>query len=178
MSRRALDGRTWTPGRGWDDRSPGDFDFVTPRLATGGGLWDELDARAVVDAGITHVVTVARELEDDVRRLFDGQVVHLANGTIDGADSDAARWFGRSIEFSLRALDSDPAAKVLLHCSVGINRGPSSAYAVLRALGHAPNEALELILEARPFAGLIRLDDAERAVAAWVRGGRGSLAVG
>jgi hypothetical protein len=142
---------------------------VTSRLATGGGLWDERDVRAVLDAGITHVVTVARELEGDVRRLLGGAVTHLANGTIDGADSDAVRWFGRSIEFSVQALDSDPAVRVLLHCSVGINRGPSSAYAVLRALGHPPDEALELIVDVRPFVGLIRVDDAEHAVGEWVR---------
>lgn len=178
MSRRALNGRTWTPGRGWDERPAGDFDFVAPRVATGGGLFDERDARAVLDAGITHVVTVARELEADVARLLGGRAAHLANGSIDdhgrGGAADPVAWFGRSVAFSLRALEADPAARVLLHCSAGINRGPSSAYAVLRALGHAPGEAELLIEDARPFAGLIYVPEAEAAVAAWMAGRPGA----
>lgn len=168
---RGRDGRAWMPGRGWDERSAGDFDFVTPRVATGGGLWDERDARAVLDAGITHVVTVARELEADVARLLGGRVAHLANGSIDdrgrGGAADPVAWFGRSVAFAVPALEADPAARVLLHCAGGINRGPSSAYAVLRALGHPAGEAISLIEDARPFAGLIYVAEAEGAVAAW-----------
>jgi dual specificity phosphatase 3 len=165
LGRRTPGGRTWTPG-GWVVRRPGDFDFVTPRVATGGALWDEADARAVLDAGITHVVTAARELEDDVRRLLAGRAVHLANGTWDDGTAKRTAWFARSITFSIRALEGDPNARVLLHCGAGINRGPSAAYAVLRALGHDPEEAYELITAARPFAGIIYANDAEAAVSA------------
>ncbi len=165
----------WARG-GWVVRRPGDFDFVTARVATGGGLWDEADARAVLDAGITHVVTAARELEDDVRRLLAGRAHHLANGTWDDGTAKRTAWFARSITFSLRALDADPNARVLLHCGAGINRGPSAAYAVLRALGHEPEEAYELITAARPFAGIIYAEDAEAAVSAIrARGGRSWL---
>ena len=147
-------------------RRPGDFDFVTPHIATGGAIWNEVDAQAVLDAGVTHVVTVARELEDDVRQLLAGRVVHLANGTWDDGTPKRTAWFGRSIDFALAALASNPEARVLLHCGSGVNRGPSAAYAVLRALGHDAQEACDLITAARPFAGIIYANDADEAVTA------------
>lgn len=171
MSRRALDGRTWTPWGGWEERAAGDFDFATPRIAVGGGLYDERDARAVLDAGISHVATVAEELEADVARLLAGRVTHLRNGKRDdrgrGGAEGAMAWFRQTISFAVPALEADPAARVLLHCAAGMNRGPTSAYAVLRALGHPAEEALALVEAARPFALLIYVEEAEAAAADW-----------
>ena len=104
MRRLAPDSRAWRPGQGWVQRQPGDFNFVTARVATGGGLHREEDVGAVLDAGITHVVTAARELETDVDRLLAGRVVHLANGTDDDGERKAVAWFRRSIEFSVREI--------------------------------------------------------------------------
>ena len=48
-----------------------------------------------------------------------------------------------------------PDAVVLVHCHMGVNRGPSMAYAILLALGWDAVEALNAISAARPIAGVI-----------------------
>ena len=58
-------------------------------------------------------------------------------------------WFDRGVAFALDAL-ARPGTKVLSHCHMGINRGPSLAYAVLLALGTDPVEALDALRRARP----------------------------
>ena len=50
---------------------------------------------------------------------------------------------------------NDPDAVVLVHCHMGVNRGPSMAYAILLALGWDAVEALNAIRAARPIAGVI-----------------------
>ena len=155
----------------------GDFDFVTDRIATGGMIWDEEDVAAMEAAGITHVVTAAIELEDDTWRVLAGRFAHLCNGVHDDGAWKSPDWFGRSIEFTLAALQ-DPDARVLLHCGAGINRGPSSAYAVLRALGHSPSDAYRLVTEARPIACVLYANDADEAIEALgLRRGRASAPV-
>ena len=140
-----------------------DFDFVTPQIATGGMIWDERDVAAMVAAGITHVLTAAIELEQDTRRLLGGRFVHLANGVPDDGLWKSPTWFRATIDFALEAL-RDPDARILLHCGAGINRGPSSAYAVLRALGHSRLEARRMITDARPIAAVLYANDADEAI--------------
>jgi len=141
----------------------GDFDFVTPQIATGGMIWDERDVAAMKAAGITHVVTAAIELERETHRVLAGRFVHLANGVHDDGLPKSPTWFRGSIDFALEAL-RDPHARILLHCGAGINRGPSSAYAVLRALGHSPDEAFRMITDARPIAAVLYANDADEAI--------------
>jgi predicted protein tyrosine phosphatase len=149
--------RRWAP--------PGaDFDFVTDRIATGGMIWDADDVAALEAAGITHVVTAAVELEEQTRRILADRFVHLANGVHDDGLWKSPTWFRRTINFTVGAL-RDPDARVLLHCGAGINRGPSSAYAVLRALGHSPSNAYGLITDARPIAAVLYARDADEAIA-------------
>jgi dual specificity phosphatase 3 len=54
----------------------------------------------------------------------------------------------------------DRQAKVLVHCHMGINRGPSMAYACLLMLGHDPIEAMTMIRSARPIAAIGYAEDA------------------
>ena len=54
----------------------------------------------------------------------------------------------------------DPDAQVLAHCHMGINRGPSMAYAILLATGMEPVAALTAIREARPIAAIAYDGDA------------------
>jgi len=54
------------------------------------------------------------------------------------------------------------------HCAAGINRGPSTAYAILIALGLRHHEARAMIVTHRPqtIVGMRYADDAERAITA------------
>jgi protein-tyrosine phosphatase len=78
-------------------------------------------------------------------------------------------------EFALEAMQ-DGRARVLAHCHMGINRGPSAGYAILLAQGWDPIEALDAIRSVRPVA----IIDYARDALAWHhlrRGSRETLAV-
>jgi protein-tyrosine phosphatase len=68
-------------------------------------------------------------------------------------------WFDAGVAFALDAL-KDPDAQVLAHCHMGINRGPSMAYAILLATGMEPVAALTAIRQARPIAAIAYDGDA------------------
>ena len=107
----------------------------------------------------------AGELEELSVRLAGDRLAVLPNGTDDDGEPKSPSWFGRIVRFALDAL-RDPDARVYLHCAAGINRGPSAAYVVLRALGHSPGEAFGLIKAARSQAGIIYADSADDAIEA------------
>ena len=143
-----------------------DFDRVTDRIFTGGGIWSMKDVDRLVAVGVTHVVCAAGELEELSVRLAGDRLAVLPNGTDDDGEPKSPSWFGRIVRFALDAL-RDPDAKVYLHCAAGINRGPSAEYVVLRALGHSPEEAFGLIKAARSQAGIIYADSADAAIEAF-----------
>lgn len=143
-----------------------DFNFITRRLATGAALVNEADVLALTQAGITHVIDCAIELEDTDGRLLASHspgFIYLPNGVADDGQPKAAEWFGRSIDFALRALTINDS-KLLCHCHGGFNRGPSTAYAVLLAMGIQPTLAEQMIRLVRPQVGLAYKVDAEAAV--------------
>ena len=142
-----------------------DFDRVTDRIFTGGGIWSMKDVDRLVAVGVTHVVCAAEELEELSVRLAGDRLAVLPNGTDDDGEPKSPSWFGRIVRFALDAL-RDPDARVYLHCAAGINRGPSATYVVLRALGHSRGEALGLIKAARGQAGIIYADSADDAIEA------------
>jgi protein-tyrosine phosphatase len=55
--------------------------------------------------------------------------------------------------FAETAFES-PNGKLLVHCAMGINRGPSMAFRILLELGWEPLAALEAIRSARPIADI------------------------
>lgn len=57
---------------------------------------------------------------------------------------------------------TDPTRKVVVHCHMGVNSGPSMAYAILLSRGYGPVEALDLIRSARPIAAILYAADALR----------------
>ncbi len=140
--------------------------FVTERVAIGGDLeaYDEdLAIRQLgelVGLGITHVVDVRHEWtdEDFVTELAP-EVGYLHLGVDDAGQRIPAAWFDAVTEWTLQAL-SVPGTAVLLHCHMGINRGPSAGFAVLLALGWDPVEALAAIRKARPIANVAYAADA------------------
>jgi predicted protein tyrosine phosphatase len=140
--------------------------FVTERIAVGGDLdaYDEaLEVRQLeelIRLGITHIVDVRLEWTDEefVAALAPG-VGYLHLGIDDAGQRIPGAWFDTVTEWSLAAL-TDLDAKVLLHCHMGINRGPSAGYAVLLALGFDAVEALDLIRSHRAIAHVAYAEDA------------------
>ncbi|MGH8991304.1 MAG: dual specificity protein phosphatase family protein [Acidimicrobiia bacterium] len=142
------------------------FDFVTERLATGGDLhWREdralADLAGLVAAGITHIVDCRMEWNDEALVARHAPGVAYLHADVDDIGGRQPDWFfDRGVAFALDALAADPAAKVLVHCHMGINRGPSLAYAVLLAQDIDPVDALDAIRAARPIAAVGYAEDA------------------
>lgn len=141
------------------------LNFITPRLATGGDLREELDEalcdlRAWEQLGITHVVDNRLEWSD---REFVAEhspaMAYLHNGVDDNGEDMPDDWFDIGVPFVLAAM-AEPTSKILVHCHMGINRGPSLAFATLLALGWDPIEAMTAIRTARPIAAIGYADDA------------------
>ncbi len=137
------------------------FNFITSRLATGGGPATPEDVAELVAVGITHMID-CREKADPVSL----DILCLYNPTPDDGQPKPVEWFQRSIEFALSALNN-PKNRVYAHCHSGINRGPSTAYAILRAwAGIYHEDARMLIVKRRPIdlIGIRYAGDADKAL--------------
>jgi dual specificity phosphatase 3 len=145
-----------------------DASFVTGQLLTGGDLDIDDNRRAeaqlaeLVARGLTHIVDVRIEWSD---QYFVSQaapsVRYLHLGIDDAGQQVPDEFFDRGVGFVRDAL-TDPKSLVLAHCHMGINRGPSLAYAVLLDAGVDPVAALDQILAVRPVAYIAYAEDALR----------------
>lgn len=139
-----------------------DFTMITVRLATGGAITSSDDVTALKNAGITHVIDCI-EGSDDTSLLAGSGMVYLYNGTQDDGQHKPPAWFAASLAFALPAL-AQPHVKVYAHCAAGVNRGPSTAFCILRALGWTSASAEAVIRAARPQVGLAYKSDADAAI--------------
>lgn len=127
------------------------FDFVTPRLATGGALRGPEDAEWLVAEGVTHVIDCTTDSYDDTEAFaLHPDLMVLWNPTRDDGTYKGPQWFAPSLQFAFMTL-SQPRTKLYAHCHSGMNRGPSTAFAVMLASGFSYDLALDLIHEARPI---------------------------
>jgi len=145
-----------------------DFTFITDRIATGAGLDSIDDVQQIADAGITHIIDCRSELDDSAligqwMQANNHAMYLLWNPTDDDGQPKPPQWFDKSIRFGLHAL-TVKRRKVYAHCAAGINRGPSTCYAILRATGMSAQMAEDLIRQKRPQVGLAYKPDADRAI--------------
>lgn len=138
--------------------------FVTDRIAVGGDFAydDEIaagQAAELIAAGITHVIDVRRECDDTPLWVGLPAVSYFWDGIDDRGQRVPPIWFDGVVSWALAAL-ADPDARVLTHCHMGINRGPSAGFAVLLGLGWDPVTALDAIRSARPVAAIAYAGDA------------------
>ncbi|MGA1289416.1 MAG: hypothetical protein ACO3ZK_18115, partial [Rubrivivax sp.] len=114
----------------------------------------------------------------EIRATLERQVVaglkdrigrHQPAGTADHGGAQGPEWFDAGVKLALESLQ-DPAAHLVVHCHMGINRGPSMALALLLAQGRDVIEALDAIRAARPLAAVIYAPDA----LAWWHARRGT----
>lgn len=164
----ALAPRRRRPQQRWTPYGPNPFDWgwVTDQLATGGMPTTKAEMDKLVREGVTHIVCTAGDMPATAHSIeaVDGRVNFLYNPTDDDYRPKGRDWFERTARFVVPALEAGDKAYV--HCIAGSNRGPSSAYYVLRAMGTPPDDAEALIRAARPNARVYYIDDAEAALEA------------
>ena len=125
-----------------------DLTWLTPRIAVGGGIWNDANMIEVVRAGVTHIIDMQIEFDDT--SLADPYGIDvLWNPTDDDFQSKPAKVFEAGVEFALAALDQ-PETKLFVHCAAGVHRAPMMTLAVLRVLGWSLDDARRLIEERRP----------------------------
>lgn len=113
-----------------------------------------------IAAGITHIIDVRDEWSDECLVAELAPHLHYTHLGVDDAGQPMEDdWFDLGVTAALQAL-RDPDARVLVHCHMGVNRGPSMAFAVLLALGFNARRALQAIVEARPIAAVLYAGDA------------------
>ncbi|MGA1035175.1 MAG: dual specificity protein phosphatase family protein [Ilumatobacteraceae bacterium] len=135
------------------------------RLSLSGDLHPD-DDRAIHqlnnwrDHGITHVIDCRAEYNESERMARLAPDLHYTwVGTDDHLGKQDDYWFDAGVRAAFTAL-SDPKAHVLIHCHMGVNRGPSMGFAIMIAAGIEPIDALEAIRGSRPIAGIIYADQA------------------
>ena len=137
-------------------------------MAISGDLHEDHDVaarqlRQWVAAGITDIVDLRQEWSDAalVAELEPSIRYHYL-GTHDNGSAQTDAWFNAGIA-ALDTAMASPNAKLMVHCHMGINRGPSMAYAFLLERGWGVVEALDLLRNARPIAAMAYARDALRA---------------
>jgi len=110
--------------------------------------------------GVTHIIDVRIEADDSG---FVARHAPTMGYTWIGVDDDGGHqpdeWFERGVAAALEALETTDGF-VLVHCHMGVNRGPSMGYAIKLALGADPIEALDDIRAGRPIAAILYAEDA------------------
>ncbi len=141
------------------------FCAITPWLALSGDLDTTVASNAErqltewIDNGITHIVDLRGEWNDDqFVAEYSPLVAYHWLGTHDSGGHQTDEWYEDGLEVyrSVRAADGC----AMVHCHMGINRGPSMGFRWLLEAGIDPVEALDLIRGARPIAGIIYADSA------------------
>ncbi len=134
---------------------------VTDRVWTGGDLPSHLGEAAMLAdlddiraAGITHIIDTRVEWSDEeFVAVVAPELTYVWNGQDDAGQAMPDEWFDEGVGAALDALD-EPGTQVLAHCHMGINRGPTMAFAILLATGTPPVRALAAIRRARPIAAI------------------------
>lgn len=111
-------------------------------------------------AGITHILDTREEWTDQAFVAEHApEVTYGWVGTRDNGTQQPDEWFDEGIGFAQNALGTANAL-VLVHCHMGINRGPSMAYRILLELDWDPIGAFDSIREARPIAQILYASNA------------------
>ena len=144
------------------------INWVTPSLATGGDfVFDPDDAMAqiadILDQGITRIVDLRSEADD--RYVWENfPEVTYVHAPADDPDPTHGEYHMPKAVFDVAVAMwrnvTAATGKMLVHCHMGINRGPSAAMAVLLDMGHDPVEAFDMVRAARPEAAVFYAMDA------------------
>lgn len=120
-----------------------DITWITDRIALGGGIWNDENMAELVRMGVSHVINMQIEFDDEPLAQPYGVMV-LHNPTDDDFQPKPAQLFQRGVEFAQAALDT-PHSKLYIHCAAGVHRAPMMTLAVLCSMGWELDEAKDLI---------------------------------
>ena len=126
-----------------------DMDWITNRIALGG--WAETPEKmaAVAKAGITHIIDMTWEVDDQPLAEPFGIKV-LVNATDDDFQHKPAELLQKGVAFAKSALQ-EAQSKLFIHCVAGRHRGPMMALALFASMGWELDDAMRLIAERRPI---------------------------
>jgi predicted protein tyrosine phosphatase len=139
--------------------------WVNDQVAISGDLSD-FDSEALVqlnewiDQGITDIIDLRGEASHE--RFVAQHAPHIRYhwlGVDDEGDRRSNEWF-EAIEAAAQPVLQDPSRKTVIHCHMGVNRGPSAAFTALITHGIDPIQALTQIRSARPVAAILYSFDA------------------
>ena len=138
--------------------------WVTDQLAVSGDLSSRKEhaltqLSAWEEAGITDVFDMRGEADDSEFIHSNSTITSHWFGVDDNGGTRSDTWFDALTAQALAVL-TDPTRRALVHCHMGVNRGPSALYAILLHLGWNHVDALRHIRDARPIAGIIYAADA------------------
>jgi dual specificity phosphatase 3 len=138
--------------------------WVTEQLAVSGDLSSRKEhalaqLNAWEEAGITDVFDMRGEADDSEFIHSNSTITSHWFGVDDNGGTRSDAWFDALTAQALEVL-TDPTRRALVHCHMGVNRGPSALYAVLLHMGWNHVDALRHIRDARPIAGIIYAADA------------------
>jgi len=125
-----------------------DMDWITERIALGGGIWNARNMEELAQAGVTHILDMQIEF-DDQPLAKPHNIKVLWNPTDDDFLPKPPELLGRGVDFALDALQ-DPQARVYVHCAAGVHRAPMMTLALLCALNWEMDPAMKLIEMRRP----------------------------
>ena len=83
------------------------------------------------------------------------------NPTADDRLAKGGDYWARSVGFAAAVL-AEPGTRLYVHCKAGMHRSAGTVYAILRAAGHSPAEAWDLIATARPKVRPSYVHDVDR----------------
>ena len=129
---------------------PLDFHWVTARIAVGGEIRGQKNMAKLAEVGFTHIVNLQQSVDDARQAGKYGLEVHH-DPFDDDEEPKPSDHFERVVAFAQAALQ-DPKAKLYVHCTAGVHRGPLMTLELLQSLGYAREDALARIQAVRPIA--------------------------
>ena len=114
-------------------------------------------------AGITDVFDMREERDDSDFIHENSRITCHWFGVDDNGSVRDDQWFEEIRDRAHELLNcSTIPRRILVHCHMGVNRGPSALFAIMLTLGWDALEALRMIRDVRPIAGIIYAPDAMR----------------
>jgi protein-tyrosine phosphatase len=125
-----------------------DITWVTERVALGGGIWNARNMEELARSGVTHVLNMQLEFDDQPLARPLGVRV-LWNPTDDDFLPKPPEMLKRGVDFAMEAM-AEEGARLYVHCAAGVHRAPMMTLAVLCAMEWEIEAAMVLIETRRP----------------------------